>query len=218
MSTEINTILDSTSNYKAYEFFRKFTLFIYSLDDDITEEEKHKFLNDLEKTGNDSSGNIILSIIDKLDNINKQIILANLVRSRASGLITIDDFFRLSSVLERIPYVDLKHLPRYQEEYYENDGDTELLYSTGVLRPSQYNSEGDKYILSPLGVKLMKYGIGIHVDIPLSVKGVSTEVTFNEIKDLPNTREVESIVNKIIVDRAYDEEQAQFDYDLFRGK
>lgn len=54
-----------------------------------------------------------------LDNINKQKNLANLTKARINGQISIEDFFRLSNMLERIPYVDLESLHNYIENYYD---------------------------------------------------------------------------------------------------
>ena len=59
-------------------------------------------------------------------------------------------FFRLTTVLVRMPYTDLENLSLRQWEYYVLDGDIELLYSTRVLRMDEIGEEGDKYILRPL--------------------------------------------------------------------
>ena len=44
-----------------------------------------RFLKELEESAQDTSGNIMLSIIDRLDNIHKQKILANLVMAKGEG-------------------------------------------------------------------------------------------------------------------------------------
>ena len=95
--------------------------------------------------------------------------------AKINGLISIDDYFRLSSVLARIPYTDLDNLVLYQNEYYDEDGDTELLYSTGVLRMAKISEEGDKYILSPLGEKFIKYVLDNNVNVK-HVTGTKTEI------------------------------------------
>ncbi len=175
---EIKSITDVSANYQAAEFLRKFITFIYELGD-FGDNERIKFLKELEETAQDASGNVMLSIIDKLDSIHKQKILANLVRAKGEGKITIEEFFRLESVLQRIPYVDIKQLPLYQTEYYDDNGDSELLHSTGVLRPAMYHQDGDKYVLSPLGVNLMKYGLLLSVEIP-QIKGTSMGLSWTE--------------------------------------
>lgn len=214
---EIKAITEVSANYQASEFCRKFVTFLYELGD-FDDNERIKFLDELEKTAQDASGNVMLSIIDSLDNINKQKILANLVRAKGEGNITIEEFFRLESVLQRIPYVDLQQLPLYQEEYYDENGDSELLYSTGVLRPAEYHQDGDTYVLSPLGVNLMKYGLKISVKIP-QIKGTSTGLRWEEMGELPDSEGVKEIVkNTIEKQRHQESDQAMFDYDFARGK
>lgn len=161
LAAEFQTIIESTSEYKTCEFFRKFTCFIYGIGD-LTDEQRREFAKDIESSAEDASGNVILGIIDRLDNINKQTILANLVKARGNKYITIEDFFRLSTLLERIPYVDIKLLPNYLDNYYCEDGSTELLYAAGALQQTILDSkEGNKYILSSLGEKLLKFGLNI---------------------------------------------------------
>lgn len=217
IAEEIKTITEVTTNYKASEFLRKFITFIYELDH-FDDKDRIAFLNELETAAEDTSGNVILSIIDRLDNINKQKILANLVKAKGEKRISIEEFFRLESVLERIPYVDLKQLILYQTEYYDESGDTELLYATGVLRSTVYHQDGDKYILSPLGVNLLKYGLRMSANPP-KIKGTSTGVKWEEIGEVPDVKRVKDIVKHTIEEQHYTEsDQAMFDYDVARGK
>ena len=181
IATEIKTITESATDYRTNEFLRKFVRFLYGLDK-VSDSERLKFMREVEEKAADASGNVMLSIIDRLDNINKQTILANIVRAKCEGDISIEEFFRLESVLQRIPYVDLAKLPLYQTEYYDDDGDTELLFSTGVLRPVVYHSEGNKFILSPLGVSLLKWGLEITVNVP-EIRGTSTGLEWEVIGD-----------------------------------
>jgi hypothetical protein len=214
---EIKAITDVAANYQASEFLRKFTTFIYELGD-FGDNERILFLKELEESAQDASGNVMLSIIDRLDNIHKQKMLANLVRAKGEGKITIEEFFRLESVLQRIPYVDLKQLPLYQTEYYDDNGDSELLYSTGVLRPAVYHQDGDKYVLSPLGVNLMKYGLWLSIEMP-QIKGTFTGIAWETVGEVPDIEGVKDIVKKTIEDQRYQEsDQAMFDYDVVRGK
>lgn len=163
LSTEIQSIKNSVAEYKAYEFFRKFTCFICELGE-LTDTQRNKFVSEVEKVAEDASGNIIMGLVDRLDNINKEKILANLVIAKGKGEISIEDFFRLSSMLERIPYVDLAKLEFYNQDYYDDEGDSELLFATGALQQSVIDEEdGNKYVLSKLGRKLLKYGLRIEV-------------------------------------------------------
>ena len=133
-------------NFKESEFFRKYTAYILGVAD-LTIQERKIFAEEIAQKARDSAGYLITGMVNRLDNINKEVILANLTRSRIDDKISIENFFRLASVLERIPYVDLVKLPSYQTPYYDEDGDTELLNSTGVLRPVKLSEDGDSYIL-----------------------------------------------------------------------
>lgn len=168
-------------DYKESEFFRKYTAFILGVVD-TSEKEREKFAEEIAKKANDAAGNVIAGMVDRLDNINKEVILANLTKARIEEMISIENFFRLASVLERVPYIDLAKLSSYQTPYYDEDGDTELLNSTGVLRPVLLSEEGDTYILSPLGVKLLQYGLKTNVKIA-NVKGTSVDLSWNNISE-----------------------------------
>ena len=105
-------------NYKTAEFFRKLTKYIFEISD-TTVVERSKFSKEIEDTAHDYSGYVLLGMVDRLDNINKQTILANLTKARINSIISIEDYFRLSAILERVPYVDLEFLPLYQEPHYD---------------------------------------------------------------------------------------------------
>lgn len=184
LANEIQTIGKTVTEYKINEFFRKFTYFICELGD-MSDEARSEFVDEIENRAKDTPGNVIMGLIDRLDNINKEKILANLVKARGTKNISIEDFFRLSSVLERIPYVDLDHLHLYKEPYYDDNGDTELLRATGVLRPILLNEKGDKYILSPLGIKLLRWGLMIEIQVQ-EVIGTSMGLSWEEIKEVPD--------------------------------
>lgn len=170
---EIQAIRNFVSEYKAYEFFRKFARFIYELNvsnEEVDEQQRKKFVAEIEEVATDAAGHVIIGLVDRLDNINKEKILANLVKARVTAKISIEDFFRLSSMLERIPYVDLIHLDLYLDDYYDENGDSELLFATGVLQQSVIDEEnGNKYRLSKLGTKLLEYGVQMEVpEVPFN--------------------------------------------------
>ena len=64
-------------------------------------------------------------------------------------------------------------LEMYKEDYYDPNGDTELLFASGVLVQTLADIEGNKYRLSPLGVNLMKFGLQKFIKID-SVIGTRT--------------------------------------------
>ena len=150
---------------------------------DVTAEERVKFADEIQEKANDHAGNVLMGMIDRLDYIPKEQVLASLIKARIHQFISVEDFFRLSSMLERIPYVDLEHLGNYQEGYYDESGDSELLYSTGALQLASIDQDkGNKYVLSLLGEKLMMYGLQKPVKTNRT-KGTSLPYSFEEATD-----------------------------------
>ena len=169
-------------DYKDDEFFRKFTRFLMGMKE-TTDEERSRFTKDIQDKAEDCSGNVILGMVDRLDNINKEKFFAKLTVARIHGAISIEDFFRLHSLLERIPYVDLKELPRYKEPFYDENGDTELLFATGALELVTIDSKGgaNKYVLSRLGEMLLRWGFNIHMEME---HGKGTNVEIDALKSI----------------------------------
>lgn len=81
-----------------------------------------------------------------------------------------------------------------------------------------YNQDGDKYVLSPLGVNLMKHGLRLPAEMP-QIKGTSTGIGWKEIGDAPDIDGVKDIAKKTMEDLRYNEsDQAISDYDAIGGK
>lgn len=221
LSTEIQSIKNSVAEYKAYEFFRKFTCFICELGE-LTDTQRNEFVSEVEEVAEDASGNVIMGLVDRLDNINKEKILANLVVAKGKGEISMEDFFRLSSMLERIPYVDLAKLEFYNQDFYDDEGDSELLFATGALQQSVIDAEeGNKYVLSKLGRKLLRFGLGLEVaDMqPIGTKVASLEWGNMSEAEPISEKEIENLFERQSAKQIYKEsDQAMFDYDAIRGK
>ena len=100
-------------NFKESEFFRKYTVYILGVAD-LPIQERKIFAEEIAQKARDSAGYLITGMVNRLDNINKEVILANLTMARIDDKISIENFFRLASVLESIPYIDLAKLPSYQ--------------------------------------------------------------------------------------------------------
>lgn len=215
LAQEIQTI----GNYKDAELFRKLYVYIYNLAD-TNEYDRQKFSNDIEQKSRDDAGNVLMGMIDRMDNINKQKILANLTKARINDQISIEDFFRLSNMLEKIPYVDLESLPNYIEDYYDYSGVSELLYTTGVLQQSVIDANGeDRYILSKLGRLLLFHGLNI--DVPANQQSTSRQINasntigFEEISKDEIDKMFQSKIDEIEYDKS---DQGMFDLDLSKGK
>ncbi len=176
--------------YQESEFFRKYATYLLGLVD-TSPEERHKFAEEIRKKAEDSTGNVISGMVVRLDNINKETVFAKLSVARIHGAISTEDFFRVYSLLERIPYVDLKQLPRYKEPFYDESGDTELLFATGALEIETIDSKGEsnKYKLSRLGELLLRWGFNIHLELEHG-KGTNVELNRATQEDIDEIFEV----------------------------
>lgn len=176
--------------YQESEFFRKYATYLLGLVD-TSPEERHKFAEEIQKKAEDSAGNVISGMVARLDNINKETVFAKLSVARIHGAISTEDFFRVYSLLERIPYVDLKQLPRYKEPFYDESGDTELLFATGALEIETIDSKGgsNKYKLSRLGELLLRWGFNIHLELEHG-KGTNVELNRATQEDINEIFEV----------------------------
>lgn len=186
-------------------FFRNYIAYLYGLND-TTEEEREEFLKEVEKTAEDYSGNVLAGMISRIDNINKGGILSNLTRAKMNGEITIEDFFRIVAVVERVPYADFKYLPQFINRNYIPGGVSELLLSAGVLSQTGIdgNSDHDWFELSPIGTKLIKYGLKIDVKLKDRAKMDIPTLQWEGLDDVLKLEE--------------DDDKAQSQYDLWRGK
>ena len=192
------------------EFYRKLLALIYGIKD-LKPNDIKSFMDEVENNAKDFSGCVITHLVNKTDNVNKATILANLIKSRVENEITIHDFFRLSSMLDRIPYIDLNELEKYQKAYYDDSGDTELLYATGALKLDTIDAQEENlYILSELGRKLLKYGMlrSAHVDNHggTSVNGLITD------ENIISNADIDSMIDSM------NDDQLMFEFDRKRGK
>lgn len=201
----ITQIRNSRASFLEVDFYRKFLALIYGIQDLMPKDIK-AFLNEVSSKANDYSGNVITNMINRIDNTNKAIVLSNLVRARIEGRISIDDFFRLSSMLERIPYIDLKELNKYEEPYYDASGDTELLYASGALKLASLDAnDGDKFALSHLGALLLEVGMNYGPVKRLQGGTEIPQLEWGEYKDEPDVNQM-------------NDDSAMYEFDRLRGK
>lgn len=169
--------------YRENEFFKKLCTVVLEIKD-IDEQKRYQFTKEVEEKAQDFSGNVLMSMIDRLDNINKGVVLANLIRARVDDKISIENFFRLVSILERIPYSDLDKLIAFNKPYYDDSGVTELLNATGAIDICVADSNPDsnnQYELTSLGRMLVQYGLKIDVS-NTPHNGTTVQMTWNEVE------------------------------------
>ena len=210
VSSYLQIAKNNRETYLEMEFYRKLLALIYGIKD-LKPNDIKSFMDEVENNAKDFSGCVITHLVNKTDNVNKATILANLIKSRVENEITIHDFFRLSSMLDRIPYIDLNELEKYQKAYYDDSGDTELLYAIGALKLDTIDAQEENlYILSELGRKLLKYGMlrSAHVDNHggTSVNGLITD------ENIISNADIDSMIDSM------NDDQLMFEFDRKRGK
>lgn len=189
----LQIVRSNRETYVEMEFYRKLLALIYGIKE-LKSKDIKSFMDEVENNAKDFSGSVITHLVNKIDNVNKASILANLIKSRVNNEISIHDFFRLSSMLDRISYIDLNELEKYQKAYYDDSGDTELLYATGALKLDTIDAQEENlYILSELGRKLLKYGMLRSANVDnhggTSVNGVLTD------KNIISNADIDSMFN-----------------------
>lgn len=148
---------------------------------DTTSCEREKFIAEYAENNKENGCEALFAVLERLDNINKVDVLANLIKAKIRGLISIENFIRLTSILERIPFSDLRDLSKYIKDYYE-DGSTDILLSAGVLNQTVLDVNGsNKYRLNSLGAILLKYGLLEDVDMEIKTTTDLKDLEWNEL-------------------------------------
>ncbi len=162
--SELNSWYKLTKNFQLHRLEKKMCKFILNIED-TNSAEREKFITEYTDKNKEDGCEALLNVLDRLDNVNKVDVLANLIKAKIRGCISIENFIRLTIILDRIPYSDLGDLSKYTESCYE-DGSTDVLLSAGVLTRAFLDANGsnqdclnlDKYRLNFLGKILLKYG------------------------------------------------------------
>ena len=132
------------------------------------------FFDEYASANHENGYESMLLVLDRLDNYNKVGVLTNLLKAKLDGHLTIDNFVRLTSSLQIVPYVDLKYLSDYLNSISVRH-DTYMLLSAGLLYQSGIGVDGvgrddsSQYQLNDNGLLFVRYGLG--VDVSSYVKG-----------------------------------------------
>lgn len=214
-------------NVHAYRLAKKVYLFLYHTNA-LKLEQKRQFVEDYIESNKEDGIDALLSVIDQLDNQNKVVIMSNLLKAKIEEKITIFEFNRLVSCLQRVPFSDINKLKDYTEDYYE-PGVAEVLYTAGFLYLSHEDFENctNEYKLNHNGVLFLRFGIGYGVEMPtdFKVKRLSF-VTTGEVDDIFDEKiegskprlEDETLIFPDGTKSRKNEDDGQFLYDLARGK
>ena len=186
----LNSIYKVGKNVQTLRLCKKVAKFLYDTNS-ISQSDKERFIKEYTEINKEKGTELLLNVIDKIDNINKIECLANLMKAKVNGEISIENFVRLSLVIEKLPYVDFCNLEKYKHDYSEV-GTDDILLSAGVIYNSVIDAnDGDKYKLNYIGKLLLRYGIGIDTDVNaptpvsmpnmVSAKDVGETLNFEEL-------------------------------------
>ena len=172
-------LIEDFRNQRFVKKIYRFLFQTYKFDRERTE----KFFEEYSQASCENGYELMLSVLERLDNINKVDVMTNLLRAKLDGNVSIDNYIRLTTSLQIVPYVDLKRLPDYLESIGTRH-DTYMLLAAGLL----YNSEigidgvgkedGSHYQLNDNGLLFVKYGLCI--DVSQCVKSESPIPTATE--------------------------------------
>lgn len=162
-------LLKSRTSFQSYRDSRigmKLINFLEALSqEDYNYDSINEMAKELEEINHETLYETLLDTIDRIDNINKARILANILRHTAKGDISTDNFLRHTWILSTVPYIDLQLLHKYKKDFYQASS-SEILSSTGLVKETVIDggnvdgSEGgSKYGLSPLGEEMLHYGL-----------------------------------------------------------
>ncbi len=127
----ISSTLKITVSISNFLFMKKCLIFFKGIND-IPQEKRYEFLGDLSVRDTNNAGEIIMSIIDRIDHPKKIELLVELFKARVNDEISIDDFIRLSFSIEKVPYNDLLTLKEKESTHFIN-GRLALLESAGLI-------------------------------------------------------------------------------------
>lgn len=152
-------------------FAKKILKFLFEIKD-ISEKERLQFIKELEdeeKETGQKAGETLLNLLERLDNLEKPKIVANLLKSKIDNKIDIIQFLRLSAIVEKAFIPDLKKLKHYRFEADHKIHITESLLSLGVIFMSVISggnfielesaTEGNQYSLTETGKDLLQFGL-----------------------------------------------------------
>lgn len=136
--------------------------------EDLDPTKFEEMIQEVESINKESLFETMMDIIDRIDNVNKTVILANILRHSIKGDISRPNYLRHCWILTNIPYIDLLQLHKYTTDYYET-ASSEILMSNGLIRETiidagefgteEENKGGSKFGLSSLGEEMLYYGL-----------------------------------------------------------
>ena len=146
------------------------------------------FFEEYSNASQENGYETMLLVLERLDNYNKVDVMANLLKAKVDGKLSIDNFIRLTSSLQIVPYVDLRRLPDYLESIGIRH-DTYMLLAAGLLYQSAIGVDGvgredsNHYQLNDNGLLFVQYGLGIDISSYVKSEAPIQSLSEEEIED-----------------------------------
>lgn len=146
-----------------------------------------QFFEEYSQASCENGYELMLSVLERIDNINKVDVVTNLLRAKLDGQISIDNYIRLIASLQIAPYIDLRRLP----DYLDSTGtrhDTYMLFAAGLLYNSAIGVDGvgkedsNHYQLNDNGLLFVKCGLNVDVSGYVKSDAPISEITKEEIE------------------------------------
>lgn len=175
------------SDIQAYRFCKKIYKFLFYAQN-YDRKAMNSFWEEYSAANKENGYEMMLSVLDKLDNINKVGVMANLLKAKLDGKLSIDNFIRLTGSLQIVPYVDLKRLPVYLESIGIRH-DTYMLLAAGLLYQSAIGVDGvgredsNHYQLNDNGLLFVQYGLGLDTSSYVKSEAPIQSLSKEEIED-----------------------------------
>lgn len=123
-----------------------------------------EFFDEYSNANQENGYESMLLVLERLDNYKKVDVMANLLKAKLDGDLSIDNFIRLTSSLQIAPYVDLQRLPDYMNSIGTRH-DTYMLLAAGLLYNSAIGVDevgaenSNHYQLNDNGLLFVKFGL-----------------------------------------------------------
>lgn len=131
----------------------------------ISPEDKRLFIDELSEEIQDRGSEFLLDYLNRVDNIKKIDIIANIISAKVSGNISCIDLIVLCKIIENLPCSMFWSLQRYTTGQYIQ-GETDVLFGLGLLYISNISPKANLFSLNRNGYLLLKYGLNEGIDIP----------------------------------------------------
>lgn len=159
-------IVKSFSNFRDYFFMKKLAKFM-CVTDELSHDEIEKFLDSLSHKDSSRISSFLLHVLSHAEEDDKAIALGKIYKARVLGQIDNNELLKMSSIINRCYFGDLKHLEIFSEENGDDGDMAGIFFSLGLLEDcgNVYNGNEDGFVSQGWGstkYKLNDFGVKFH--------------------------------------------------------